>query len=393
MVQLTLYNSTTHENIIINVPESIANDLENTIIINGFETFNLVNTIPENIKALRDYEQEFEEKEFDTLYDSWFFKPASFNDIASNFEKSFNEYFTGCIKEKYPNLDKLSDKQKESILITLRTRFMVYMFNKQYENEHKEDKIEEVSCFGEDYAHRIIKLFKELSLDDAESILNFSTNLEKTEQSMLNDTRRRAGFDAMMLGLSTAIQDIASVFINDPNAENINLIEAFKNSSNSKDKDTVKSKLEKVIDNSVDYYQKYLQNLKNSISVINKVDSNKSIAYLKVAHKLISCFVSDTRSIVAELSNLKENTHVDDLIKNKTENYKKVVNSFNYSLDLLMTAFDHEKVKEDEYGKKVVSAWKLYEKEKSSDSNTWYVTLANDYVAAWEDLFGCLKSL
>ena len=58
-----------------------------------------------------------------------------------------------------------------------------------------------------------------------------------------------------------------------------------------------------------------------------------------------------------------------------------------------MTAFDHEKVEENEYGKKVVSAWKLYEKEKSSDSNTWYVTLANDYMAAWEDLFGCLKSL
>lgn len=389
MTQITLYNSTTHESVVVDVPESIANDLENTVVINGFESFKFVSTIPEAVKQLREYEQVFEDAEFETIYKDL---PTEGLD-PKTIDSKFVEYFYNCIKEKYPELNGLEKGKKESVCLALCTRFSVFVFSKQKKIKEESKEVTSDLCFGEDYANRIIGLFKALSLDDAESILNFSTNLEKIEQSMLEDKRRRAGFDAMMLGLSTSIQDIASVFINDPNAENINLIEAFKKSTDSKDKDIIKGKLEKVINNSADYYQKYLQNVKNAISVIGKVDSNKPIAYLKVAYKLISDFVTDTRDVIAELNNLKGHSNVDDIRRDRTEGYRKVISNFSYSIDLLMTAFDHEKIEENEYGQKVVSAWKLYEKEKSSDNNTWYVTLANDYVAAWEDLFGCLKSL
>lgn len=388
MTQITLYNQVTHESVVVDVPETIANDLENIIMISGFDSFKLVNTIPENVQQLRKYKQEFEDNEFETIYKDL---PTEGLDPKA-IDSKFVEYFYKCIKEKYPKLEELDENKKTAVCLALCTRFSVFVFSKQNENNKKEETIPD-TCFGEDYANRIINLFKELSLDNPESILNFSTSLEQIENDMLNDKRRRAGFDAMMLGLSTSIQDIATVFIGDPNTENVNLIEAFKKSTDSKDKDAIKGKLEKVIHDSADYYQKYLQNVKNAISVIGKVDSNKPIAYLKVAYKLISDFVTDTQNVISELNNLKGHSNADDIRKDRTEGYKKVINNFSYSLDLLMTAFDREKVEENEYGQKVISAWKLYEKEKSSDNNTWYVTLANDYVATWEELFGCLKSL
>lgn len=386
MKQIVLYNSALHETIAVEITDAMFDNLENTVLIKDYETFNLVSTIPDDVKLLRKLEQEFEDNEFETIYKEL---PTEGVDPKA-IDAKFVEYFYKCVKEKYPVFNELSDEKKTSVCLVLCTRFSIFVFSKQKKDNEKLE-INTDLTFGEEYAKRIINLFNSLSLDDPDSIQNFSIELEKVEQDMLNDPRRRAGFDTLMLGLSTSIQDIASVFINDPNADSINLVEAFKNGVNNKDKASLKEKLTSVIKSSTVYYDNYLTSLNNAIATINKVDSHKSIGYLKVACKMICDFVTDTQDYVNEMANLRGHSNVDDIRQNRIDGYKKVIGTFSYSLDMLMTAFDHEKIEEDEYGKKVVSAWRLYEKEKSSDNEAWYFTLAKAYIAGYNELFDCLK--
>ena len=241
MKQITLYNSASHETIAVEITDTMFENLENTVLIRDFETFNLVSTIPDDVKLLRKLEQEFEDNEFETIY-----KELPTEDLDPKaIDSKFVEYFYKCVKEKYPSFNELSDDKKTSVCLVLCTRFSVFVFSKQQKSKKSEVNFE--LTFGEDYAKRIVNLFNSLSLDDPDSIQNFSFGLEKVQQDMLNDPRRRAGFDTLMIGLSTTIQDIASVFINDPKAENINLVEAFKNGVNNQDKASLKEKLTKVI--------------------------------------------------------------------------------------------------------------------------------------------------
>ena len=391
MKQVTLYNTITHEGVSVELSNSMVDDLEHTVLVSNYETFRLVSTIPGDVKQLREYEQKFEDNEFKTIYESWFNSPSSFEEIAEKFEERFTEYFNECAKEKYPELDNLDQSKKDSVCLTLRTRFLAYLFSRQNENNNKEDAIEESGlCFGKDYSKKMIDLFKILSLDDPMSIQKFSDGLADVEKQMLNDKRRRAGFDTIMLGITATLQDIAGVFINDPTKESVNLVEAFKNAT-SKDRLALKDKLEAAINKSCEYYKKFLTDVDDAIANINRVDSNKSMAYLRVMCKIVSDFMCDTNAYVSEINNLKGHINVEKLVKDRTEGYRRAIAAFSYAIDMLMVAYDSEGIKDDLYGSKVVSAWRLYDKEKSSDNNTWYFTLARGYTAAWEDLFGCIK--
>lgn len=391
MKQVIFYNTITKEAAAVELPESLAENFDNVVLVNNYETFSLKSTIPDDIKKLRNLEQQFEEKEFNTIYESWYHSPSSFEEIEKTYDESFKEYFNGCVEEKYPEINELEQSKKDSVCLTLKTRFLAYMFNKQSETEKLEETDESQICFGKDYANRIIALFKSLSLDDPVSICTFSDGLEKIENAMLSDKRRRAGFDSLMLGLSSAIQDIATIFISDPNKESVNIVEAFKNSVNNKDKKILKTKLEKVIKDSSDYYNNFLNGIDDAINTINRVDSNKSVAYLRVAWRIVSDFCHATDQFIKDLNQVKNQENSQEILKQKSQSYKTTVSSFSYSLDMLMVAFDYEKVKEDECGKSVINLWKLYEKEKSSDDNNWYFTLARDYIAGWDTFFSCLK--
>lgn len=385
-----LYNKKTTEETFIDIPESMADDLSHTVLIHNFETFDLVSNVPKEQLDLRAARVEFAKNEFDTIYKDVFFSPKNFTDIIDKFEPEFRKYVSQCITKKYPDLN--NDKL-DSTILALQTNFLAYMMEKQQKVQDIENEENDQTdpCYLLDYANRLTKLFETLLLDDPSSIYEFSDGLSEIEQKMSLDKRRHAGFDLLMHGISDAVQLLTGVFVEDPTKEPINLVLAFKNIPNNKDRDSLKKKISDIIEKVAEYYRCISSNLDKAKETAKELNPDKSKAYLLIMRNLVNEFINNTNHLITDYNNLRGHIRVDDILEQRKSEYRSYMEIFCSAMDTFMATIDSENLPDDEYRKNAISVWNLFNDARASEDNVWYHSLMQKYVTSFDELFGCLN--
>jgi len=379
-------NTITHEEYQCELPDSMVENIDHTFAYINDTIYGFFSTIPEELKDQEECKKEVKDKLFPVLRFSYFNYKTPI-DVPSNFDTKFNQVLDNLLQKNYPEIYQRIEKNKDNFYSECRALFLAYVFD----NVEKEKKTAEIQrkdeCFCKDYALRIIDMFKNLSLDEIPSIETFSSTLSKIDQEMLLDDRRRAGYRLLLTGLADAISKLNSVFITKPGETSINLVKVFKENINNPDRATYIEKIKVIINEAIQYFEKILTDTNVAIDTIKKVDSCKSIAYLKMEQQFVSAFVSSTMSFLNKYKEEQDEKNKANIIAS----YGRVATEFTIAIDTLIVSFDCTPNDDNPLQDNVITVWKMIEDQLESKSPTWYFELTKQFMDNWNSLFGALE--
>lgn len=392
-------NTVTHEEYPCELPDSMVENIDHTFAYINDTIYGFFSTMPEELKDQEECKKEVKDKLFPVLRFSYFNYKGPV-DIPSNFDEKFNQTLDNLLQKKYPEIYQRIEKNKDNFYGDCRALFLAYVFD----NVEKEKKALEMQrkdeCFCKDYALRIIDMFKNLSLNEVPSIEVFSATLSKIDQEMLVDTRRRSGYRLLLTGLADTVSKLTSVFITKPGEKPIDLVNAFReavatpgaiaagcNDVDNPDRANYVEKIKVIINEAIQYFEKILTDIDTAIETIKKVDSCKSIAYLKMEQQFVSAFIDATMSFL--------NKYKDEPDENKKAGiivaYNTVATEFHTAIDTLLVSFDCTPNDDNPLQDNVIAVWKMIEDQLASQSPTWYFELTKQFMDNWNSLFGALE--
>lgn len=387
-MKVELCHTVSTETIELDLPELFVNDLEHVVVISEGEAFQLVSTIPEDVKAKNMVRKEFEDKEFETLRLTYY-KDLNEDEDPDKFEQDFNTKVKDVINEKYQSqIDFFTD----AVIHTLCVHFVVYAICKNREEKlaEKNEAQKSDKCYAKDYAKRLINLFRILSFNEPGSIRRFSEELNTLEKFMQSDTRRHAGYDKLFAGVHATVTQLANVFITNGTEQKINLVRAFEDVAQGEDNEDRKrliSKISEIIDNTIKYYENYILSIDKTEEDISKINDDISISYIYVGRGLVANFINNTDAFLA-IADSGENDAVK--IATARKEYKKQFEMFCNYFDDLIAAFDdvtNNTTPDSVFATNLNFIWFNVNKFKSSESETWPIDLAKALFEHYNEIF------
>lgn len=392
-MKLEFCHTLSTESIQIDVPDIFAKDLEHVVIINEGEAYQLKSTIPDEIKKKNNLRKEFEDKHFEYL------RVKHYSDLDENsdpvkFEENFNETVTKIISLQYPELNKIINEQ---ILHTLCVHFVVYAVYKNREEKlmAKNEAQKEDRCYAKDFAKRLIKLFGMLSFSDPGSIRKFSEELNAIEKFMKSDRRRHAGYDKLFTGISATVTMLANAFITKDGEQKINIVKAFEETAagaNNLDRQALIKKVIDILDNTIKYYNNYIDSINKTEADIATIFDDISMSYLAVARGISAQFINDTDAFLNESAAASNDSEKQKELRLQ---YKLKLEMFCYYFDDLVAAFDDatdNTMPTNEFATTLSDIWSTINQMKSSESDTWPTELAKYLFDNFEKLFGAVPN-
>lgn len=392
-------NTITHEEYPCELPDSMVENIDHTFAYINDTIYGFFSTIPEELKDQEECKKEVKDKLFPVLRFSYFNYKLPI-DIPSNFDEKFDQVLDNLLQKKYPEIYQRIERNKNNFYGECRALFLAYVFDNVQKEEKALKSHRKDECFCKDYALRIIDMFKNLSLDEIPSIEIFSATLSKLDQEMLIDDRRKAGYRLILAGLANTISKLTSIFITNPGEKPINLVNAFReavttpgeiaagvNGTNNSDKTNYIEKIKVIIDESIQYFEKILTDIDTAIETIKKVDSCKSIAYLKMEQQFVSAFIDATMSFLNKYKEESDEKTKAGIIAS----YGKVSTEFTSAIDTLLVSFDCTPNDDNPLQDNVVAIWKMIGDAIETKSPTWYFELTKQFMDNWNSLFGSLE--
>ena len=387
-MRICIYDKESLASFKMELPDTVSK-LGNLVITNekGDEVYELKDTVPADIHRKNELRDQFEQKEFDNLM-------LQFPEITSenpdpDLEEKVVLAISLCIKTTYPELAALGSL--EAISRTIASHFIPYAAMKTQEKmlNDQSRKEQKSVCFAKDYALRFIELFGGLDLKDPKSVLHFADRLKMINTFMRADTRRKAGVNKLLHGVTETMNKMAQVFFTDQGENKIDIIRAFQDvSKHNEEMLRVKANFDKCMGECIAFFKTFTEGSAIAVKEVLQVHPDADIAFLAVMRGLV---VQLVMTVDEYFRFAQEPNHSLDEKKEKALDYqKKMQLTLTYIDDLIMMYDDYyqNNIPNNEYAKNLGLIWDIVTIAKNNEEDVaWAYHLAVQLQSQFEELF------